>query len=108
MRIPLKQINLKKTRRLLSAFPWWFGENVFLGFLVLFFLALILSSAVFYKYVYGVRTADIQNDIINTNFKNSTFQDLLNILETRKEQFEQVNPADYRDAFSQIQELTEE
>lgn len=96
--------------RFLLGFPRWMGENPFLGFLILLSIALLMSSLVFYQYVFVARDADIKNEIVQIRFDQQAFQELLGTWQKRKEKFNQADVLEVKNIFAPSQrskELTE-
>ena len=104
----LKNIHTEHiTKKVLFALRWT-GENVFLGFLVLLLIALVFSSAVFYKYVFSLNEEEVASQGSESNFRNATFQAVIVTWEERARAFEEVTPAAHRDIFSPSFQSAEE
>jgi len=96
----LKHIDFQRIKKILLQIPRWVGENVFFGFIILLFFALIISAFVFYKYVFSARDADINTQIIQTKFQEQTFQKVLDIWEMRRVEFQNAGNETARNIFA--------
>jgi len=73
----IKQLQVAQIKKSLFAVPRWMGENAFFGFLILFFIALLISSLVFYRYVFTARNTELQADITEARFQEQILQNIL-------------------------------
>jgi len=87
----------------LYAISRWMGENAFLGFLVLFLVALFLSSAVFYKYVFLLQGVEVLPEPSQSRFESTAFQEVLRIWDSRRVKFGEASAQEYRDIFAPSQ-----
>ena len=100
-----------KIKNILRGLPWLLGKNAFLSFLALLFLAFLLSSVVFYRYVFAVKGVEIQGVQPTISFNNNIFQEVLIAWEVRAQKFDAADFASYRNIFqpsATIQEAPEE
>lgn len=98
----IQRLRFGHTVHLLFRAPRWMGENPFLGFLILLLFALLISSAVFYRYVFVVRDVDVESEITQTRFDQQAFQRLLRMWQERKEKFDQAT-VQVRNIFAPLQ-----
>ena len=70
------RFNIEKLKNTALFIPQWVGENAFLGFLILLFIALILSSFVFYKYIYVTRDIVVVPETSGIKFEGDKFQNI--------------------------------
>lgn len=90
--------------------PQWMGENPFLGFLVLLSFALLISSIVFYRYVFLERDAGTSSEIVQIRFDQQTLQRVIQTWQEHEEKFNQAGKGLERNIFApsqENQELTE-
>ena len=91
--------------------PQWMGENPFLGFLMLLSLALVISSLVFYRYVFVARDEGASSEIVQIRFEQQMFQRVIQTWQGNEEKFNKAGKELERDIFASFpksQELTEE
>jgi hypothetical protein len=81
--------------------PRWMGENVFFGFLILFFVALILSSGVFYTYVFLARNTDLKIEFTEIKFQEQAFLRVLQVWEERETRFQEAGIQPARNIFEE-------
>lgn len=82
--------------RFLLRVPRWMGENPFLGFLTLLFVALLISSMVFYRYVLAVSGT---SEIIQIRFDQRAFQQVIQEWQERKEKVNEAGVIRARNIF---------
>ncbi len=86
------------------------GENPFLGFLALLFFALLVSSGVFYHYVFVAGDADATSEIVQTRFDQRALEQITQTWQKREEKFNQAGKDQTRNIFvpsQKAKELTE-
>ena len=104
----LKQLDIRQVKKGLLAVPQWMGENAFFGFLILFFVALLISSLVFYRYVFSARNVELQAEITEVRFQEQTLQRILQTWEDREVQSTEVGILPVRNIFTPFQQPVEE
>jgi len=95
----LKIIKIESFKKRTFAILRWTGEHMFLGFLVLLLIAILFSSAVFYRYVYSLEGIHVVPDTSQSNFENAKFQQIIKIWEAKEIRFEETGTREYRDIF---------
>ena len=86
--------------RFLFRSPRWLGENPFIGFLILLCLALLISSAVFYRYVFMARSEDVEGEVTQVSLNQEKLQGIIQTWQERTEKFNQAGTIQMRDIFS--------
>ena len=86
--------------RFLLRSPWRMGENPFIGFLVLLCLALLISSTVFYRYVFVARNEDVGGEITQVRLDQQKLQQVIQKWQERAEKFDQAGKVQTRDIFA--------
>ncbi|HEY4510139.1 MAG TPA: hypothetical protein VJC15_04095 [Candidatus Paceibacterota bacterium] len=94
--------------RFVSRSPRWIGENPFLGFLALLCLALLISSIVFYRYVFVARNEDVGGEITQIRLGQEKLQQVIQTWQERAEKFDQAGTTQVRDIFSRPAKILEE
>lgn len=94
--------------RFLVRSPRWTGENPFIGFSILLCLALLVSSLVFYRYVFEARNKDVGGEITQVRFDQQKLQQIIQMWEERSEKFDQAGTTQMRDIFARPAEVLEE
>ncbi len=105
----IQRFHLNTIIRSVLDIPRWIGENPFLGFLILLSLALLISSFIFYRYVFSVRSGGAEIEIVQTRFDQQAFERVLQIWQERKEKFNEAGVIRARNIFVPrgSEELTE-
>src|SRR3989344_6294332 len=93
------QLRLNSIVRSLPGILRWMGEHPFLSFLILLFLALLISGLVFYQYVFTVQDDISSNEIVQTRFNQQAFQQVMQIWREREEKFNQAGGGPGRNIF---------
>lgn len=96
----LKRFHFKNIIHFALSVPRWMGEKPFFGFLILLFLALSISSIVFYKTVLDVRNADGEDEVVQIRIDQRTFQGILQTWEERGEKFNEAGNVRVRNIFA--------
>lgn len=91
--------DIEKVKNKAQSFARWMGENAFFGFLILFFIALLISSAVFYQYVFSARGSKVQSEIKQTNFQQEALEHVMQTWQERAQNFEQAGQTLERNIF---------
>jgi len=78
----------------------WMGENPFFGFLILLFLALSISSIVFYWTVRDVRDMDGEGEVVQNRIDQRTFQGILQTWQERGVKFNEAGNVRLRNIFA--------
>jgi len=91
----LKRIEFNKIREFFRIL----GEEAFLFFLVLIFLALILGGFLFYKYSFLVEKAKLEILEEPLQFEEKTYQEVLKIWKEREKIFQEADLKQYPDPF---------
>ena len=94
--------------RFVSRSPRWIGENPFLGFLALLCLALLISSIVFYRYVFVARNEDVGGEITQVRLDQEKLEQVIQAWRERTEKFDQAGTIQMRDMFAKPAEVLEE
>jgi len=100
--------NIKRLQKKAASAPRWMGENAFFGFLLLLFVALVLSSAVFYRYVFLTRNAQVQADLTQVTFQEQTLKHIVETWQERDTRFGQAGKAPVRNIFAPLQQPVQE
>ena len=87
--------------------PRWMGEKPFFGFLILLFLALSISSIVFYRTVFDMRSTDGEGEVMQIRIDQRTFQGILQAWQERGEKFNEAGNVRVRNIFAP-QQVSEE
>ena len=101
---------LDNISRFLRHAPRWLGENPFIGFSILLCLALLISSLVFWRYVFVPRSEDVVVEITQFGLDQKKLQQVIQSWQEREEKFDQAGSVYIRNIFEPpqaIQELTE-
>ena len=101
---------LDNISRFLRHAPRRLGENPFIGFSILLCLALLISSLVFWRYVFVPRSEDVVVEITQFGLDQKKLQQVIQSWQEREEKFDQAGSVYIRNVFEQpqaIQELTE-
>lgn len=93
------RIKINKIKEFLRKFLRILGEEAFLFFLVLIFLALILGGLLFYKYSFLVEKAKPEVLEKPLQFEEKTHQEVLKILKELQKKFEETELKKYPDPF---------
>ena len=75
------------------------GENAFLGFLALLTLAVIISSGVFYRYVYLIEDGETGLGLGERSFRSDTFETIVEEWDARTVRYEQATGSGYINIF---------
>jgi hypothetical protein len=94
--------------RFLLRSPRWIGENPFVGFFILLLVALLISSLVFYRYVFLARSEDVGSEITQIRFDQQTLQQVIQAWQERDEKFTEAGTLVIRNIFARPQEVLEE
>jgi len=94
--------------RFLLQTPRRMGENPFVGFSILLCLALLISSLVFYRYVFLARSEDVGSEITQIRFDQQTLQQVIQAWQERDEKFTEAGTLVIRNIFARPQEVLEE
>lgn len=104
MRAQLPKINWRmKTKHLFDfcrKLPWLVGEKVFFLFLVMIFIAIIISAVFFFKYVFLVQR---QLPVVSLDlpiFNTQSLSEILKVQESRQQKLEGANTEIYPEIFS--------
>ena len=87
--------------------PRLMGENPFLGFFILLCLALLISSLVFYRYVFVARNEHVGGEITQVRLEQQKLERLIRAWQERDEKFNQAGTTQMRDIFAPPQEIEE-
>lgn len=93
--------------RFLLRSPRWMAETPFVGFLILLFFALLISSSVFYRYVFLARDARVESAIEESRFDRQTFQRIIQTWQELGRSFDQAGKKQIRNIFFLPQETKE-
>lgn len=100
----LLQINWRmKTKRLFDfcrKLPWLIGEKVFFLFIVMIFIAIIISGVFFFKYVFLVQRQSPVVSLDLPTFNTQLLSEILKIQELRQQKLEGANAEIYPEIFS--------
>ena len=96
----LKRFHFEHIIHFVLRVPRWMGEKPFFGFLILLFLALSISSIVFYRTVLDVRTMDGEGEIEQIRIDQRTFQGILQTWQEREEKFNEAGNVRVRNIFA--------
>lgn len=80
--------------------PRRMGENPFKGFLILLCLALLISSLVFYRYVFVARNEDVGDEITQVRLDQQKLQQVIEVWQERAQKFDQAGTTQVRDIFA--------
>ena len=95
----LKQIKSKKIKDFLKKLPRTLGKRAFLTFFVFLLFALIAGFLFFYKYSV-LAEKEIPEIFGNPlQFKETTFQKVLEVWQEKEERFEAADTKEYPDPF---------
>jgi hypothetical protein len=94
--------------RFLLRAPRRLGENPFAGFLILLCLALLISSLVFWRYVFVARNEEVGGEITQVRFDQRKLQQIIQTWEERAEKFDQAGTIQLRDIFAGQEKVVEE
>jgi len=75
---------------------------MFFGFFVLFFVALLMSSFVFYTYVFSVGGKEIQTGSAQAYFEKQVFENIVETWEVREIEFNAAGKNQIRNIFSPV------
>ena len=95
-----KRFHLDSFWRFFARAPRWMGENPFLGFLFLLVVALLISSFVFYQYVFVARNVDARDNIVTVRLNQQTLQEVIQVWQERVEKFNQAGIVEVRNIFA--------
>ena len=99
---------LDNISRFLRHAPRRLGENPFIGFSILLCLALLISSLVFWRYVFVPRSEDVVVEITQFGLDQKKLQQGIQSWQERAEKFEQAGTTQVRDIFSAPAGVVEE
>lgn len=105
IRIPKRK--LKKLLIFFKKLPMILGGNAFLTFLGLLLFSLILGSIIFYKYSVLVVKEEPEVFEKPLEFKEKTYQEILEVWQEREKRFEEANPQKYLNPLQPIKEKWE-
>ena len=94
--------------RFLLRSPRRMGENPFVGFLILLCLALLISSLVFYRYVFMARNEDVGSEITRVSLDQQKLQQVIQSWQERAEKFDQAGTIQVKDIFAEQEKVGEE
>lgn len=100
MKIAIPKTKIKKFKESFKKLPWAIAERGFKAFLALVWVALILGGFLFYKYIFSVEEGEIIERPIQ--FKEKLYRKILQTLEDRQKQFEEVELKEYLDPFRRL------
>jgi hypothetical protein len=106
--IKIPKFKTKKINVFFKKVPKILGEHAFLSFLGLLILALILGSAVFYKYSFLAGEEEPESTEKPLKFKEKTYQEILKIWGKREKRFEEADSKEYPDPFREKKEKPNE
>ena len=95
----LKQIKLNKTKQGFYRLLRILGENPFLTSLTLILIALILGSAVFYKYSVLVEEKKLETLIKPPLLEEETLKNILKTWQDRQKKFDEAGFKEYPNPF---------
>jgi len=95
-----KRFHFEKIIHFALSVPRWMGEKPFFGFLILLFLALSISSIVFYRTVLNARSTDGEDEVVQIRIDQRTFQGILQTWEERGEKFNEAGNVRVRNIFA--------
>jgi hypothetical protein len=104
----IKRFDIIQAKENVSAVPRWVGENAFFGFLILLLAALLISSFVFYKYVFSARNTELPSGAVQTSFQEEILQEVLQTWEDRAVRFSAAGKEPIRNIFTPFQQPVEE
>jgi len=84
------------------------GENPFRGFFILLCVALLISSLVFWRYVFVARNEDVGGEITQVRLDQQTLQQVIQAWQERTEKFDQAGATQVRDIFAEQEKAAEE
>jgi len=93
------KLKTKKIREFLLRLPRMVAKNQFLISLILIFLALILSSFIFYKYGILAERKEIEVLEKPLHFNEKTLQEILKVWAEREKRFNEAGLKEYPDPF---------
>ena len=91
---------LDSISRFLRRSPRWTGENPFRRFSILLCLALLISSLVFWRYVFVPRSEDVVVEITQFGLDQKKLQQVIQKWQERAEKFDQAGKVQTRDIFA--------
>jgi hypothetical protein len=92
-------MKLSKFTSFFTGLPRKIAENAFIGFLVLFLIALIFSGLLFYKYYFLVERAEVSQPEELIQLKEKTIEQVLQAWQTRERRFIQADSKQYPNPF---------
>lgn len=93
------KLKFKREKEFLKKLPRILGEQAFLTFLALLFLALIFGGFLFYKYSILAEKAEPEIPEKPLEFQEKTYQEVLKIWQDRQKKFEETEFKIYPDPF---------
>ncbi len=99
--------DLVKQAAKIKKLPWILAEHTFLTFLFFFFLILVLSGFIFYKYSILVEKKEPEVLEKAFQFEEKVYQEILREWQKREKRFEETPKKEYPDPFRKIKEEPE-
>lgn len=93
------KIKIEKVKNFLKRLPKLLAVHPFATFLVLLAVDLILSSFIFYKYVFLIERLEVQNFGNILKFDEATYQEVLNEWQQREEALKDIDSKIYPNPF---------
>lgn len=89
----------KEIKAFLKKVPKSLAENSFLTIMSLFLISLVLGGLIFYKYVVLTEKKEIKSNGESIQFEKETYENILNIWQTREDNFKKADAKKYYDPF---------
>lgn len=93
------KIKIKKIKDFFKKLPQILGEKALFVFLGLLLLALILGGIIFYQYNILVKKAEVQIFEEPLQFREKTYQSILEIWREKEKKFNEADLKEYLDPF---------
>ena len=92
-------LHSKKIIHAVQKIPVLAGENTFASFLILLIVAILIATAVFYKYALLVNSASTQPQASQTAFQEQRFSKVLENLDIQAVKFREIDFKQYPNIF---------
>ncbi len=79
--------------------PWILGKDAFLFIMIFIFIDIFLGEYLFYKYVFLVKSENPETSSISTEFKENTYEKVLEELKLKADIFENSKIESYDNPF---------
>lgn len=100
----LIKIQKKKIKKIFRELPKKLALRAFLTFLILLLLFSILGGFIFYKYVFLVKKKEVEISEKPLQFKEKTYQAILEIWQTKEENLQKIEQKEYKNPFKGLTE----